>query len=344
MNIRFLIITLSLALPLSSCGIDDNLSSKSAGQTINFSISDYGTRTTYDGNPSTSSGQKIEWMTGDKVDVFCNEAENAMVAEYNVVKNTYSLSSSSSFESGRLTPSTSTSLQWGSDDGIHNFYATYPAGVASVSPAGIATFPIRHQQTVTVKTTLSFFGGLEFSSPEMSNAYMVAKKSTVPVNNVGMTFSSLMTTLRIRVRPEEDTWNIFGSTRIYAVSVVKEDARSSYADSLMYDINTSSLIESGSTITQEYKASINNTNYSPAVNYLDLRGSVLSQWLGTGQKLWLYVYLPPFEINSDHPVKIRVYFDDDDPTSYLQIQLSENIPAGSIKDIELPRLANPNQN
>lgn len=329
-----LTIIMASVLVLSACAADDQLKGSKTGKTINFSIPNEGTRTEFSGNPTTNSGQRVNWSVGDQIDIFCDEAQSAKNASYNVIANV------SQKNRGTLQPASSTMLQWGSDDGIHNFYGIYPAGVAAVSPTGVATFPVTHNQIGTVSQSVQD-GETFIANPDMSLAYMVANPGpTVPVDNVSMTFNPIMTTLRIIVSPQEP--KLLSSNEycsIYAVSVVKENAKSAYADNFAYNINSHSMDVSGTTLAQEYKVSINNTTQENPTNYVRLRRPSLTGLLSLGQELQVTVFLPPFAINRLDPVKIRVYYT---PTSYKQITLNipwnKSINAGDIAEVELPNI------
>lgn len=156
------------------------------------------TRTAYSGE-TTEGVERIDWVDGDRVLVWCANAENpdsdAPVAQYSVSN---PVTASPAVSSATLTPSSGTGLVWGTGD--HTFYAMYPAPV-SQAPAGASftegtmVFPLPEAQHVT------FADGSMTGAPDMSLAPMLARSATVApgTQSVALPFVGQYTTYQFTV-------------------------------------------------------------------------------------------------------------------------------------------------
>ena len=157
-----------------------------SGKKVSFSISEADTKTAYDPDDNL----QINWVEGDQVRIFCDEAEDVKQADYTVgqiSKNT-----------GKLVYNTD-GLAWGGDTDMHNFYAVYPADDKTIASMdkGKVTINANLNQVCTLGSKV---GNMYETTPDMTNAIMVAKLSTKPVDEVGLTFKPIMTTLEVVVR------------------------------------------------------------------------------------------------------------------------------------------------
>lgn len=284
-NISVISVGLLLAGLTCGCSDDNGLEGQkpSAGTKINFSLaSDQKTRTAYDENDT----YQINWIDGDKVRIYCDEAENVTNADYDVItpideKNQHT-------STLKYNPD---GLAWGSDNGTHIFFAVYPADNNKVSVSnGIATFKLNTNQICEVVGTADANGHYT-TKPDMTNAYMVANLSTTPIDNVTLTFNPVMTTLNITVCGRET--NNTEKVTLTGISIVKD--KSPVKGEFSYDIATKNIIlstnnESTETVFVRIK---NGTNYN-----LDLE---------PGQSVTLTVFLPPLDIDANNQLDVRVH-------------------------------------
>ena len=264
------------------------------GDYVPFAISEDKTRTAYDGTDSL----QINWVEGDKVRVFCYEAEDVNDAEYSVTPDATTKSL------GKLAPNGS-GLKWGGTDNEHKFYAVYPsdASKCSVSESGIATIKMNLNQTATIG---SLYGTVHSTTPDMSNAFMVAyatgkASETSETNPITLAFKPIMTTLEITVQGKADNYSPVTLTGISLSMEVPTEVAST--GSFQYDIAKKRLItgdaDSASTSTTTETIFVNLvTTGDNTTNALTLTG---------GQSVKITAFLPPVPVNLANQVKVRVH-------------------------------------
>lgn len=264
----------------------DNNNRPEAGNTVNFALGSMPNRTVFDQN----NKYQINWQDGDKVRIFCDEAEDVKQADYNVVKINETEKNNAKLEYNE------NGLAWGSDDATHNFYAVYPADNNKVSVSnGIATFKINYNQTCTVQGTADANGHYT-TTPDMTNAYMVASLSTKPIDQVTLNFAPIMTTLEITVKGKEGSNS--AAVRITGISVTNKNVQ--YSDEnghFRYDIKNESIIGLGENTTTR-RGSIFVGVKNGDNNYIDLSGE---------QTITFTVFLPPVPIDGDNQIDINVH-------------------------------------
>lgn len=291
MKRKFMPLSAGLLLTGIFCGCSDNnepgTERPAAGTAINFALSgDQSSRTVYDENDT----YQINWVSGDKIRIYCDEAEDVTNADYEVIepiddtnKHTSTLKYN---ENG---------LKWGSED-MHHFYAVYPADDSRVSVSnGIATFKLNQNQVCTAGDADA--NGHYATQPDMQNAYMVANLTTAPVENVYLTFKPVMTTLNITVRGRninEDKVTITG------ISIVNNNVRSSDVSNgvFKYDIANRQMVNSGT--------SSNTTTETTFVRIKDKNGNYYLD-LESEQSVTFTVFLPPLSIDAANQVDVRVH-------------------------------------
>lgn len=276
------------AVALTSCK-ENEIDPKNAGEgkKISFSVAEADTRTAYD----AENRLQINWTEGDKVRIFCDEAEDVKNADYTVAQ--------ISKNSGKLVYNES-GLAWGGDDLVHNFYAVYPADdkvVAGVKD-GKVTVNANLNQMCTLETGTDGEykkdeNGIYITTPDMTNAVMVANLSTKPVDNVELSFKPIMTTLEVIVRGS-DTENT--GVEITGISInMKASAYGASSKQFIYDIATETLERSTLNSSVQFFVGIKGSDGSSSVH------------LDYGESIKLTAFLPPVEINSTEPVQIRVH-------------------------------------
>ena len=161
---------LGTAFLLSSC-IAENFDDAPAkeGKEIRFGLASPKTRTIYD----SENTSQINWVSGDGITIYCDEAESIRKANYKVTP-------ASQSHNGTIAAAGDSYLSWGSDSDTHNFFAVYPNNISVEN--GVAAFPINRNQKAIVTTPDGTQNNI-VAVPDMTNAYMVATASTAPTDN-----------------------------------------------------------------------------------------------------------------------------------------------------------------
>lgn len=279
-----------LAGALCGCGDDaaDGGGRPEAGAGVNFALEQVTTRAAFDSDNTL----QINWTSGDKVRIYCDEAEDVRQADYEVAAPTADNKHKSTL---KYNPD---GLAWGTDDGTHNFYAVYPADDGKVSVSdGVATFKVNYNQTCTVSGTADANGHYA-TTPDMANAYMVASLSTKPVDEVSLSFRPIMTTLEVTVRGKE-TANT-GTVTVTGISIVNKSIQYSGASQgqFSYDIANSKILAKGTNDTEKKTGTIFVGIKNNVDNHLDLE---------PGQSVTFTVFLPPVPIDADNQIDVSVH-------------------------------------
>ena len=285
------------AFSLVSCKNEKLENSQATQKGIKFGISSLRTKTIYDKNDAL----QINWVSGDKIKIFCAEAESAKSASYVVTP-------TSTAKNGTISNASEDVLQWGGDGLIHNFYAIYPGDDSGlkVDENGIASFTINHNQKCTVSDTNGYDKDV-IAKPDMKNALMVANTSTAPTDDVvSLSFKPIMTTLEIVV--QGPTTNINSSNaRVTGISIAATMTTNSGSDaaSFQYDIKNSTI--TGSSGSGEGTTRTETT----FVSLVDANGNASYVDLANGKTLTLTVFLPPMSKEQaaalKRQLKVRVH-------------------------------------
>lgn len=285
------------AFSLVSCKNEKLENSKATQKGIKFGISSLRTKTIYDENDAL----QINWVSGDKIKIFCAEAESAKSASYVVTP-------TSTAKNGTISNASEDVLQWGGDGQIHNFYAIYPGDGSGlkVDENGIASFTINHNQKCTVSTTNGYDNDV-IAKPDMKNALMVANTSTAPTDDVvSLSFKPIMTTLEIVVKGPSTNINS-SNARVTGISIAATMTTNSDSDaaSFQYDIKNSSI--TGSSGSGEATTRTETT----FVSLVDTNGNASYVDLANGKTLTLTVFLPPMSKEQaaalKRQLKVRVH-------------------------------------
>lgn len=307
-NYLYLLLGAMCISVLSGCAEDDNLNSFAPhkGKVISFGLSAKQTRTVY-GDVNSDGDWPLYWVKGDPITIYCAEAENAKSANYTVTPTT-----ETSSNTGTITENGSEPLQWGGDTDTHNFYAVYPNNI--VVKDGIATFPINRNQTATVPSTNGYDQDV-VATPDMSNAYMVAKMSTRPTyETVNLEFKPIMTTLDIVITASGEL-NTADAARITGISISSTITTNSSAsrDNFYYDINNGNITADGNIPPESETSSGTATTQTENtfINLVDANGNASYVDLAKGHTLTITAFLPPMSktVAADlkRQVKVRVH-------------------------------------
>ena len=285
------------AFSLVSCKNEKLENSQATQKGIKFGISSLRTKTIYDENDAL----QINWVSGDKIKIFCAEAESAKSASYVVTP-------TSTAKNGTISNASEDVLQWGGDGLIHNFYAIYPGDNSrlNVDENGIASFTINHNQKCTVSTSDGYNNDV-IAKPDMKNALMVANTSTAPTDGVvSLSFKPIMTTLEIVVQGPSSNINS-SNARVTGISIAATMTTNSGSDaaSFQYDIKNSSI--TGSSGSGEATTRTETT----FVSLVDANGNASYVDLANGKTLTLTVFLPPMSKEQaaalKRQLKVRVH-------------------------------------
>ncbi len=250
-----------------------------SGKKVSFSISEADTKTAYDPDDNL----QINWVEGDQVRIFCDEAEDVKQADYTVgqiSKNT-----------GKLVYNTD-GLAWGGDTDMHNFYAVYPADDKTIASMdkGKVTINANLNQVCTLGSKV---GNMYETTPDMTNAIMVAKLSTKPVDEVGLTFKPIMTTLEVVVRGGQAN-NM--AVEVTGISINMEaSAYGASSKQFTYDLTSGKLVRGNLNSSVQFFVALKGKNEINSVK------------LASGESVKLTAFLPPVAINGDHKISIRVH-------------------------------------
>lgn len=188
------------------------------GARAGFENGNPGTRTEYSGVTYTAGGrtfERIDWVEAkDQIHVYCAEALGEMKKADYMIKHT---NVGGQRDSATLVKTTPNGLQWG--EGTHNFYAIYPSpemiSESSTNRSGIyidATSKKLHgiipseQTPLSIKDTTINEKSVKWAEPDMTYAYMVAKKKATPDQGaISLTFVPLVTAVQIELVAQIDT-------------------------------------------------------------------------------------------------------------------------------------------
>ncbi len=276
---------------LSGCqeeNLDPN-NGTTEGKYISFSVSETKTKTVYDEDDQL----QLNWVTGDKVRIFCDQAEDKKNAEYGIAeinKNNCKLTANAD------------GLKWGGYENEHTFYAVYPSDQGKVVGVtdGVAELKVNLNQEVTLG---SLNGTVYSTTADMSNAYMVANttataSATTSENPVNLTFSPIMTTLKIVVSGRENNNNSVKVTGVSLIMNVPSDVASN--GTFKYDIRNKEIVQSSNTDYSSFSTETIFINIKTAdgTNAIPLEG---------GQSIEILAFLPPVPINNTNQVSIKVH-------------------------------------
>lgn len=196
----------------------DNADSNAKTRTI------YGDEGTFDGK----KGTELRWFKGDKVAIYCAEALEGKLAHYSVVDYTSTYDSTYIYDNGggddtlevrdltRLEPTGGTpGLKWGSENGLHTFYAAYPSPAMfdaqsqvarnfSLNGSTLTGYLPSYQAPSTYDAPIKYekYGdsALYVIRPAMQYAYMVAKDETTAERPyTDLTFNPIVTAVEFTV-------------------------------------------------------------------------------------------------------------------------------------------------
>lgn len=227
----------AIALLVTACTKDETLEPQVTpaldgseiifGSRAGFENANPGTRTIYSGDTYTLDGktfERIDWVTGDQIEIYCPEASNGPTAHYSVTQDSVDENGSENvdkLDEGDLTKISDKALQWNGDD-EHTFYAMYPStwmigdpdDVTNTLAQGIKmdttvlTGIVPHaQRSVAWKEVDQTYGTgtttKYYAMPDMRYAYMAAKSSAKRADGaVSLNFVPVVTALEVELQAQ----------------------------------------------------------------------------------------------------------------------------------------------
>lgn len=320
---------LGLAFFMSSCSENEDSIPANPGDAISFSAATPQSRTYY------SEWLQLDWEKDDQIGIYSAEA-NALTEDQDKPKNAeYKITTIYNDEGHEhhadFAP-IGDGLKWGSYDD-HTFYGAYPAERIETYPneenmKGIFQMKYMTNQVCTVNP-LDNNTNMYTTTPDMKNAYMVAKNTLPPTSDehVLLTFRPVMTTLQINVTAGS-TGNDIGTgiipepTTITGVSVIMPKALKD--GKFLYNVDNSKLNDGsvlGATKESVFVSFDNNDE-----RYIKLKA---------GEKISFLVFLPPVLMDGTegNAAKLRIH-----TTGYQNyvIPMNVNLQQEYKFDIKLP--------
>lgn len=318
---------LGMAIFMCSCSENEDSIPASPGDAISFSAATPQSRTYY------SDSLQLDWEEYDQIGIYSAEA-NALEADKNKPKNAeYKIIPISNDEGHEhhadFEAVGGDGLKWGSYND-HTFYGAYPAERIETYPdevdmKGIFQMKYMTNQVCSVSSSTSPYT----TTPDMKNAYMVAKNTLPPTSDehVLLTFRPVMTTLQINVTAgstgsDIGTGIIPGPTTITGVSVIMPKALNN--GEFLYDVDNSELKEGS--VLDDTKESVFVSFNNNGERYIKLNA---------GEKISFLVFLPPvlMDGSTGDAAKLRIH-----TTGYQNyvIPMNGNLQQEYKFDIKLP--------
>lgn len=310
-----------------SCS-DENIEgngSVKGGELIQFSIDPAATRTVYEAETGGQAWQ-IDWLTGDKIRIFCDRAEGKTDAEYTITPTDATHSTPQAASKYGIVNANADGLRWNgalmnNNYPTHDFYAVYPSTAVRSTSAGytrtgdVVDLKLVNNQVCTVTGTEPGDGDTYIAAPDMTNAYMTAAATGVDPRNVksqkepgkeggvDLKFSPIMTTLDLFVTYDGSTNGSGDETlNVTGITVTLPGVPRVAGNCFRYKIapNTNDTGSSGSLVTDGIPTSTE--TFFAGVRYNG--GNSLP--LQAGQSVKFTVFLPPVEISDANQITVRL--------------------------------------
>ncbi|MCF2736352.1 hypothetical protein [Bacteroides caecigallinarum] len=321
---------LGMAIFMSSCSENEDSIPANPGDAISFSAATPQSRTCY----SDSEWLQLDWVKDDRIGIYSAEA-NALTEDQDKPKNAeYKITDIYNDKvhehHADFAPVGDDGLKWGSYND-HTFYGAYPAERIVAYPDEVDMKGIFQMKYMTnqVCSVSSFENSVYNTTPDMKNAYMVAKNTLPPTSDkhVLLTFRPVMTTLQINLTAGSTSSDIGTGiipepTTITGVSVIMPGALKD--GKFLYNVDNSKLND-GSVL--------GGTKESVFVSF-DKNGERYIK-LKPGEKISFLVFLPPvfMDGSAGDAAKLRIH-----TTGYQNyvIPMNVNLQQEYKFDIKLP--------
>lgn len=293
---------LGMAIFMGSCSENEDSIPASPGDAISFSATTPQSRTYY------SDWLQLDWEADDQIGIYSAEA-NELEAVINNPKNAvYKITTIYKDKPGHNHhadfKAVGNGLKWGSYDD-HTFYGAYPAERIETYPdegdmKGIFQMKYMTNQVCSVSPVEN---SVYNTTPDMKNAYMVAKNTLPPTSDdhVLLSFRPVMTTLQINVTAgstgsDIGTGIIPEPTTITGVSVIMPRALKD--GKFLYNVDNSKLNDG--TVLEGTKESVFVSFDNNGERYIKLNA---------GEKISFLAFLPPVLMDGTegNAAKLRIH-------------------------------------
>ena len=330
----FSFMSAAMLLGVASCSDDEVVKNHvQPGDLVAFSIDQRASRTVYE----TGDQFQIDWLKGDGITIFCQQAEGAKNANYTITPTESDHKTEKAQSKYGIVDYNENGLCWNgaiiNENPDHNFYAVYPAGVAtSCTDAGVVELPQPKNQVCTVTGTADSKGQY-VAAPDMKYAYMVAAKTGVKAGNIkpgaegtiDLKFAPVMTTLDIVVsctntgNTGSDIFDLTG------ITVTMPNLPLTSSENFCYQAAEGKIVTEGTTtMTGSFVATLN----TGSGNKLELKA---------GQSVKFTMFLPPVDINNANKINVRVN-GNVNGNSNFKVTVGNNIAASTRRQINLPAI------
>lgn len=276
MNMKYLFLALAAgAVMLSSCsddleeGFNENGSKPGDGIVFGSSASfeldadeDAGvkTRTIYTGDFYEEGGKKFEkihWVAGDKVNIYCDQASIKQLTYQVTAENSgVDTGASGNYHKTGLKPvGVENGMQWGT--GEHTFYSVYPATEITYTDANTATvsgtiLDVQTPESITKDSNTNTWT----VKPNMDLAYMIAKTTVNPATTrtVQLQYTPIVSAVQVTLFKSTDVK--VPTINLSNIIVSSTDKTPIYGN---FSVDIADMTDG--TIPTVYNTSANGTNY-----------------------------------------------------------------------------------
>lgn len=271
------------------------------------------TRTIYTGDFYTVGDKKYEkvhWVAGDKVSIYCNEASGLKSVDYKVTAENPGVDADETnnyHDTGLIPSETENGLQWGNTSTDHTFYAVYPnTGITYNSSDASATVTATLPDIQTPEE-ITYSNGKWVAKPDMDYAYMIAKTTVSPTesgNSVNLQFMPLVTAVEITLTNLAQETKItdgtegkvgydFNLTNVIITTTDKSPIYGEFSLDIadMTDSDSDGIADAIPTVTNNSAASTNYAITIPMYNDADGDGTNGPALLKYGESLTFTVFM-----------------------------------------------------
>lgn len=335
---------------LSACSDDNEMEGRypvNTGDAVRFAASQRpASRTIYD----DENIFQINWENQDNIKIYSNKAyEGVSDADYTVTPiETNGEGTNKLYNEGTIKASGASALMW-ADNNEHKFIGVYPNNVSGISvdmTNNTVTFPInRDQKCEAVAVSGNTYYSQKYSAytyyakPDMKNAYLVAYNALTPeqaaANNgdVFLDFKPVMTAIEVVVK---GAVNSNTDVQVTGISVRREFPASAQAEraSFRWNAQNASLVFDPVGENPSGAVTVENTMVS-LEQAVTLRGP---------ETIVFTIFLPPFAVNADYPMKVRVHATG--ATEVVTKNITDEILASNKRRVTMPNFpeVNPGNN
>lgn len=257
---------------------------------------------------------QINWENQDAIKIYSDKGFNNLTnADYTVTPvETNGEGTNKLYNTGTIAAASADQLMW-ADNREHKFIGVYPNNVEGISvnmTSNTITFPINRDQkceAVAVAGNSYYskkYGNYTYyAKPDMRNAYLAAYNALTPEeanqNNgdVFLKFKPVMTAIEVVVKGAA---NANKYVQVTGVSILREFPKSDEAEAASFSWNA----KTGQMVYDAPTPDPSATDVSVETNMVSLKQAVM---LHGSETIVFTVFLPPFAVNEQYPMQVRVH-------------------------------------